>query len=106
MLTYLDHATWIDDATRVDWIFEIGVVPDAVDCRGSNYFNVGAAPGTTEVALTGIIAIDLSRVRGVPRLFHGLAPRVEGYLIERVRPNLVAVARAVGQLLEAERRPG
>jgi hypothetical protein len=104
MTTYLDHARWRDAERLVEWRFEIGVVPEAVDCRGTNRFRPGAAPGTTEVSLAGRLAIDLAKVRGVPRLFHGLAPRVEEFILGRVRPNLVAVSRAVGKLLDHERR--
>jgi hypothetical protein len=99
MATYLDHARWRDADRAVDWRFEIGVVAEAVNCQGCNFFRAGA-PGSTEVALTGRLTIDLARVRGVPRLLHGLAPTVEKFILNLVRPNLVAVCRAVGRLLD------
>jgi hypothetical protein len=100
MMTYLDHNSWDDEAMRVDWHFEIGVFPEAVDCRGSNHFTPGSQPGTTEVALTGRLQIDLARVRGVPRLLHGLGPKVERFILDQIRPNLAAVTLAVGRFLD------
>ena len=103
MATYLDHARWRDADRAVDWRFEIGVCAQAVDCHGQNFFRAGSTPGTTEVALTGHLDIDVARIRGVPRLFHGLAPHVERFVLGLVRPNLVAVSRAVGRLLDDQR---
>jgi hypothetical protein len=100
-MTYLDRNEWFDAATRVDWRFEIGVFPEAVSCHGSNYFTPGNAPGTTEIALTGHLGIDLAKVRGVPRFLHGLASSVESFVLGQVRPNLVAVAVALGKFLDA-----
>ena len=101
MLTYLDRNEWFDDARRVDWRFEIGMFAEAVSCHGSNHFTAGPAPDTTEIALTGRLDIDLGKVRGVPRFLHGLASTVENFVLENVRPNLVAVAVAVGRFLDA-----
>jgi hypothetical protein len=101
MLAYIDRNEWFDDARRVDWRFEIGMFPEAVSCHGSNYFTAARAPDSTEIALTGHLDIDLAKVRGVPRFLHGLASTVETFVIENVRPNLVAVAVAVGKYLDA-----
>jgi hypothetical protein len=103
MLTYLDRAEWHNEASRVDWRFEIGMFPDAVDCHGSNHFTAGKEGETTELVLQGSLAIDLGKVRGVPRLLHGLASTVESFVIGQVRPNLVAVAVAVGKFLDEHR---
>ncbi len=102
-LSYLDHATWYEEQGRVDWFFEIGVFPDAVDCRGSNTFLPGAAAGSTEVTLTGALTVDLARVRGVPRVLRGMAPAVERFVLDRVRPNLSGVTAAVARYLDEQR---
>jgi hypothetical protein len=103
MLTYLDRAEWHNEASRVDWKFEIGMFPDAVDCHGSNYFTAGKEAETTELVLQGWLNIDLGKVRGVPRLLQGLASTVESFVIGQVRPNLAAVAVAVGKFLDQRR---
>jgi hypothetical protein len=100
MMTYLDQANWLDQEHKVNWRNEIGLFPEAIDCHGTNFFNEGPHPDTTEVALTGRLDIDLSGIRGVPRMLHGFAPKVESFILNLVRPNLVAVARAVGRFLD------
>lgn len=99
MLTYLDHAQWDDEQFLVHWYFEIGVFPDAVECSGTNYFKPGPRPESTEVTLTGALKVDLSKVRGVPRFLHRLAPKVEKFVLGRVRPNLGSVTQAVARFL-------
>lgn len=100
MMTYLDHANWLDGEHKVEWRNEIGLFPKAINCHGTNYFNLGLDPETTEVALSGRLDIDLSEIRGVPRMLYGLAPKAESFILNLVRPNLVAVARAVGRFLD------
>ncbi len=102
-LTYLDHARWSDEESLVRWSLEIGLFPDAVGCGGTNFFRQGSSPGTTEVSLTGALTVDLSKVAGVPRFFHGLAPKIESFVLDRIRPNLSSVTRAVEQYLDAEK---
>ena len=99
-MTYRDHARWVDADSLVRWRFEVGLFPDAVDCSGVNYFRAGPGAAVTEVTLTGRLQIDLSRVRGVPRLLHRFAPKVEQFVLRLVRPNLVEVTKAVGQFLD------
>lgn len=53
-----------------------------------------------EVVLTGSLRIDLSKVRGVPRIAHRFAPKVEKFVLGLVRPNLVEVTKAVGRFLD------
>lgn len=99
-LSYLDHARWNDEESLVQWRLEIGLFPDAVGCSGTNYFRQGTRPGSTEVSLTGALTVDLSRVAGVPRIFHGIAPKIESFVLDRIRPNLSSVTRAVAQYLD------
>jgi len=106
MMSYLDRANWNDEALCVDWVFEVGLFPEAVDCHGTNFFIEGKAPGTTEVALGGCLNIDLLKVRGIPRFLKGLAPTIENALLTQVRPNLIAVCQAVGRHLDNLPRVG
>lgn len=99
-LSYLDHADWSDGESLVRWRLVIGVFPDAVHCSGTNYFKAGSRPDTTEVSLTGTLIVDLSKVKGVPRIFHGLAPKIESFVLDRIKPNLSSVTHAVAQYLD------
>lgn len=99
MLSYLDHAHWLEAERTVSWFFELNALGDAVDCRGINYFKPGSKEGTTELILTGALKVDLAKVRGVPRLLRRLAPTVESFVLERVKPNLSGVADAVERYL-------
>ncbi len=100
MLSYADHAHWVEAERVVHWFFEIGAFPEAVDCRGTNYF-MPSGDGATEVQLTGTLTVDLAKMRGVPRLLHRLAPKVESFVLERVKPNLSAVTNAVTRYLDS-----
>ena len=102
-LSYLDHARWSDAESLVRWRLEIGLFPDAVSCSGVNYFGAGAAPDTTEVSLTGALTVDLARIAGVPRIFRGLAPKIESFVLDRIKPNLSSVTRAVEQYLDEQK---
>ena len=99
MLSYLDHATWVAAEQTVSWFFELNTLGDAVDCRGINYFKPARGGEATEVILTGDLKVDLARVRGVPRLLYRLGPKVESFVLERVKPNLSGVAQAVERYL-------
>lgn len=102
-LSYLDHAAWTDREFRVDWRFEVGLFPEAVDCQGTHYFSA-REDGGTEVLFTGDVRIDMARVRGVPRFLHRLHNKVEGYLLRQLQPNLLAIGDAVRRLLDREAR--
>jgi hypothetical protein len=95
-LSWIDRAQW-DPATRsCRWEFELNVLPEALHCAGINFFR--ERPGGSVLEVTGILTIDLRKLH-VPAMFRGAAPKVESYLIGRVRPNLVAVGRAVERFL-------
>ena len=55
-----------------------------------------------EVAAKGTpkVVVDLGKIY-VPLIFRGAAPKVEAYLVERVRPNLERVGPAVERLLSS-----
>ena len=97
MLSYADHADWVDADRLVNWHLVIGAFPEAVKCGGTNYFK---EPG--EVLLTGELTVDLSKIRGVPRLLRRLSPTVEKFVLELVKPNLSAVTSAVARYLDEQ----
>lgn len=104
LMSWYDHATWDPEAFTVDWIFELLVFTEAATCAGKNFFEVVDA-GTTRYVLTGELNLDLDRMPFVPRMFRGLAPRIEQWLINGVQPNLQSIGAAVGQYLDDRADP-
>lgn len=100
-LAYLDHADWHDGERLVRWRFESSFLSRAVSVHGTDHFRPKDG-GATEMALAGTLSIDLSKVRGIPRMFHRFAPSVERFLFGQVRPNLVAVVRGLSSFLDAQ----
>lgn len=100
LLTWDDHATW-DEAARVcRWRNDVVAFREALRAEGETRFEPIDA-GRTRVTITGDIEVDARKLKMVPRLFAGtVGPAVERFLVTTIRPNLVAVARAVGQLLD------
>jgi len=81
LLTYLDHADWNDSERHVEWRFEMGMMTEAIDCHGTNFFR-GVSENSTELTLTGELTIDLSKIRAIPRFLYGLAPTFEKFIFE------------------------
>ena len=102
MLEWLDHAEWDDAGQHVDWRLEPNAFKELYACRGRNRM-VAAGTGT-RVVIEGDLNLDPSKVPGVPTFVAKRAlPALEAYLIERIRPNLAALAEGVGRYLKAQR---
>ena len=99
ILVWIDHATWNADKHTCDWWFEFPAFPGGgVVCQGHNWYEAQGEDACLLV-LTGRLTIDLAKIRGVPRLARGLGPRLESFVLERVRPNLETTTAAIGRLL-------
>jgi hypothetical protein len=98
-LWWIDHALWDPVARTCEWRYEMNVMPTAVACGGVNYFRPRAGGGC-RFEITGQLAIDLRKLH-VPFLFRGAGPKIEAWLVGRVRPNLEAVGGAVEKWLTA-----
>jgi hypothetical protein len=98
LLTWTDFADWDQSDWSCRWRMRTHVFEEAIHATGVNrYFDLG---GTTRLTIEGEIAVDPARLVGVPRLLAGPAARAaERVIVGRVRPNLVQVARGVGELL-------
>ncbi len=94
LLEWDDVATWNAQAFTCDWQTIVPAFKDAVDARGTNTFTeVG---GRTTLRIAGHLTVDAAKVKGVPRLLAStVGPAIEAFLVTAIRPNLVAVAKAV-----------
>lgn len=101
MLEWLDHAEWSDADSWVDWWIEAPTFAKLYSCRGRNH--VQSDGKGARIAITGALTVDPSNIPGVPSLLgRKMAPMVENYLIERIRPNLAGLADGVNRYLAAK----
>lgn len=101
LLEWDDHATWHLDQFTCDWRTVVPAFKDAVDSSGMNrYEDLG---GRTRVVITGQLNVDAGKVKGVPRLLAGtVSPAIEAFLVNAIKPNLVAVSKGVEKFLQAQ----
>jgi hypothetical protein len=100
LLSWDDHATWSEPAHTCRWRTEVAAFRDALRAEGETRFSA-LEQNTTRVTIEGEIAVDARKLRMVPRIFAGsVGPAIERFLVATIRPNLIAVARAVGQRLQ------
>jgi hypothetical protein len=98
MLSWDDHACWDEQSWTCAWRIETHVFREAVQCQGENRFT--EVDGGTLLEIRGELRVDARQVPGVPRGLAGPVGRaVEKYLVGKIEPNLVQVARGLGQLL-------
>ena len=102
MLEWLDHAEWSDAESWVDWWIEAPTFRDLYKCKGRNHIQ---ADGTgTRIAITGELTVDPTNIPGVPGFVgRKMAPMVENYLVERIRPNLAGLAVGVNRYMSAKK---
>lgn len=102
MLSWDDHACWDAERWICSWRIEPHVFRQAFECHGENRF-VELAEGS-RLEIRGVLRIDGSKLTGVPRPLQARAGRaVEELIAAKIAPNLLAVARALEQVLSAER---
>jgi nitrogen fixation protein len=99
LMSWYDHATWDPQAYAVDWRFELRVFTEAATCGGRNRFEI-VDERSTRYVLSGQLDLDLTKLPFVPRMFSGLAPRVEKWILDAVQPNLESIGAAVGKYLD------
>ena len=103
LLSWTDYATWNESDFTCDWCIESHSFKDAVDCRGSNRF-VEMEDGT-RIEIRGDILIDVSKIRGVPKVLgKSLGKSVSDLLIKRITPNLIETAEGLKRYLERKQK--
>ncbi len=101
MLTWDDHARWDEARWACNWRIATRSFTEAVRCEGENRFS--EVEGGTRLEIRGVLSIDGSKVRGVPRLLAGkVASTVESFLADKIRPNLVETAASLRKHLESK----
>lgn len=104
LLEWDDHATWYGDKFTCDWRTVVPAFKDAVDSAGHNtYEELG--PNLTKLTIKGDLKVDAGKIKGVPRLLGGaIGPVVEAFLVNSIKPNLISVAKGVGDYIRANPR--
>jgi hypothetical protein len=103
VLTWTDYATWDSVSFLCDWKTEATLLMDCMHCAGRNTFR-STGPDATLLEVEGKLSIDATKLRGVPGFFAARVGRaLEGFLVERIRANLLQTAEGVKGHLD--RRP-
>lgn len=98
MLVWLDHAEWNESDWTCRWRIEHLKFKEQIECGGLNRFV--ETPGGCTVQIRGELTVDAKRMPGVPRLLAGtVAPVIEGFIVQMIRPNLVKTAEGVDRFL-------
>lgn len=101
-LSWDDHATWDQRTWSCEWTIEPHAFEEAVRCRGrSDFIDLGGE--RTRLEMTGELAIELDRVRGVPSFLAGsLGRTAEAFLVRQITANLAAVSDALAAYLRED----
>lgn len=100
MLEWLDHAQWDDAEHHVDWRIESAVFKDMYKCTGRN--RIVQRGQDVVIIISGEMIVNPSKIPGVPTFLAKRAvPTVEGYLIERMKPNMASLGAGVQRFLAA-----
>ena len=98
MLEWLDSADWNDAEHYVDWKIESAVFKGMYTCTGRNRVVVDG--DDVRIVISGDMAVDPKRIPGLPGfLAKKVVPVVEGYLIERMKPNMASLGIGVQRFL-------
>ena len=99
MLQWTDRATWSDDRFLCEWDMEVGFLSEAIKCSGRTEYI--EKDGGTEVYISGDLAVDASKIPGVPRLVAGkVSGVVEKFVVKMITPNMKEVNRGLEKYLE------
>jgi hypothetical protein len=98
MLSWNDHAVWTEEDWTCSWRIETHAFTEAVHCAGKNRFI--EVDGGTRIEIRGKLEIDAKKIKGVPGFLAGKASStVEGFLAQKIRPNLVEVTEGLKKYL-------
>lgn len=102
MLKWTDYATWREDDWECDWEIEVGFLPDAVSCEGTNRY-LEKDEGKTEIMIDGELSVDASKISGVPKFGSGkIGNIVENFVVKLITPNLTKVNRGIEKYLASK----
>lgn len=96
-----DFAEWDEDTWSCRWRIEPRIFTRNVRCGGLNHYR--AVDGGTVLEIRGELEVDAKGLPGVPRLLAGrIAPAVEKFVVNLIRPNLVSTAEGLERFLQSE----
>ncbi|MGH0034535.1 MAG: hypothetical protein ACQGVK_05870 [Myxococcota bacterium] len=106
LLSWTDTAVWSRKAYEVEWSHEScsRTVAGLYRCSGVNSFKPHPEnpERETEIRISGELQVDPHVLPGVPRfLGRTLAPQIERFVVELIKPNLDDVAKGVQGYLDA-----
>lgn len=101
-LMWRDVGDWDHARGAVDWTIKPTRFKNLYDCGGTHYIEEIDAT-TSRVRMSGAITVHPGQLKGIPKRWRkGLAPRVEAFIIKRIKPNLQQVPLALKQLLAVQ----
>ncbi|MDP1917210.1 MAG: hypothetical protein Q8L14_13295 [Myxococcales bacterium] len=99
LMEWDDLATWNANEFTCQWKTIVPAFKDALDAQGTNTFTV-VSDTSMRFTIRGELKVDAAKVRGVPRLLAGtIGPAVESFLVGRIQPNFLTVAKGVERWL-------
>ena len=101
-LAWIDDAMWQPGAYKVDWQVTSNM-SRLYACSGTNYFepHPERPEDWTRVRLTGDVRVHGDRFPGVPAfLGKRLAPKVEQFIIQRLKPNFQDLTSGLQRYLD------
>jgi hypothetical protein len=104
MVAWLDHALWNQNDWTCEWRTEPRMFTENIRCEGKNQYVVDG--DRTILQIRGVLEIDLEGVPGVPKfLASRVAPHVEKFIVDLLKPNLISVADGLQKFLELTPHP-
>ena len=94
MLFWIDNAVWSRTERKVEWEMSTSL-SKFYSCKGTNYFEPDPddPEGAAWIRISGDLTLYADKLPGVPkRLGRKFAPRIERFVIKRLRPHLLLVA--------------
>ena len=99
LMEWDDLATWNANEFTCQWKTIVPAFKEALDAQGTNTFTV-VSDTSMRFTIRGELKVDAAKVRGVPRLLAGtIGPAVESFLVGRIQPNFLTVAKGVERWL-------
>ncbi len=101
-LAWRDVGDWDHEHGDVDWTIQPTRFKRLYDCGGTHCIEE-IDPTTSRVRMSGSITVHQEHLKGIPKRWRkGLAPRIEAFIIKRMKPNLQQVPVALKRLFAAQ----
>ena len=104
MVNWTERVVWDENRWVCSWEIEPAFFTQYVTVRGATQY-IDAGPGRCEIHIQGELSVDVTGMRGVPRL---LARRVnkaaETFIGALILPNMRRLNRSVAKVLDDRKR--